>query len=229
VKLSELKSGFLGMAAHDLRNPNVLVKLYLNQLVEEGTNEKQRVWINKIQSISSSMMTLIDDFLDISIIEAGQLKLKLEPVLPDVFFMKCFETNRLLTKEKSITLKLDLEKGLPMVNIDSDKINQVINNLITNALKYSVSNAEIILSMRVIDEEAVVSVIDQGQGIPKNDINKLFKMFGKANVRPTADEKSTGLGLVICKHIVGEHGGRIWVESEGTGKGATFKFTLPLK
>ena len=133
-----------------------------------------------------------------------------------------------------------------MVNIDSDRINQVIDNLITNAIKYSVSNTEITLSMREIDKEAVVSVsdqgqgghldreavvsvIDHGQGIHPDDFNKLFKMFGKARVRPTANEKSTGLGLVICKHIVDAHGGNIRVESEGIGKCTTFKFTLPLK
>ena len=116
-----------------------------------------------------------------------------------------------------------------MVNIDSGRVNQVINNLITNVLKYSASNTEITLSMRVIDKEAVVSVIDHGQGVHPDDVNKLFKMFGKARVKPTANEKSTGLGLVICKHIVDAHGGNIRIESEGIGKGTTFKFTLPLK
>jgi hypothetical protein len=230
VELNELKSGFLGMAAHDLRNPNIVLRHYLNQLVKslEGTNEKQRAWINKIQSISSSMTTLVDDFLDVSIIEAGQLQLDLKPVLLNAFLIDNYEANKSITAEKSITLKLDLEQELLMVNIDSDRINQVTHNLITNALKYSVSNTEIILSVRVIDKEAVVSVIDQGQGIRPDDLNKLFKMFGKARGRPTANEKSTGLGLVICKHIVDAHGGRIWVESEGIGRGSTFKFTLPL-
>ncbi|MHC4270481.1 MAG: GAF domain-containing sensor histidine kinase [Planctomycetota bacterium] len=229
VELNELKNGFLGMAAHDLRNPNVLVKLYLNQLVESlgNINEDQHIWIKKIQNISSSMMTLIDDFLDVSIVEANQLQLDLKPVLLNAFLLNNCEANKFITKEKSITLKLDLEKELLMVDIDSGRINQVINNLITNAVKYSVPNTEIILSTRVIDKEAVVSVIDQGQGIHPDDFNKLFKMFGKARGRPTADEKSTGLGLVICKHIVDAHGGRIWVESKDIG--STFKFTLPLK
>ncbi|KHE93013.1 MAG: hypothetical protein SCABRO_01220 [Candidatus Scalindua brodae] len=115
------------------------------------------------------------------------------------------------------------------MDIDSDRINQVINNLITNAMKYSAPNTEIILSVEVIDKEAVVSVIDQGQGIHPDDLNKLFKMFGKTRGKPTANEKSTGLGLVICKHVVEAHDGRIWVESEGIAKGSTFKFTLPLK
>jgi len=231
VELNELKNGFLGMAAHDLRNPNVLIRLYLNQLVEslEGTNEIQRTWINKIQSISRSMMTLIDDFLDVSNVEAGQLQLDVNPVKLNVFITDNYEDNKSITEKKSITLKLDLKKELPIVDIDSDRINQVINNLITNAMKYSAPNTEIILSVEVIDKEVVVSVIDQGQGIHPDDLNKLFKMFGKTRGKPTANEKSTGLGLVICKHIVEAHGGRIWVESEGIAKGSTFKFTLPLK
>lgn len=231
VRLNKLKNEFLGMAAHDLRNPNVLIRLYLNQLVEslEGIEEDQRIWITKIQNTSNSMMTMIDNFLDISIVEAGQLQLNLNPVKLNTLLTNNYKDNRSITEEKSIILKLDLEKELPMVYIDSNRISQVINNLITNAMKYSVPNTEIILSVRVIDKEAVISVVDQGQGIHPDDLNKLFKMFGKARGRPTADEKSTGLGLVICKYIVDAHGGRIWVESEGIGKGSTFRFTLPLK
>ena len=231
VKLNELKNGFLGMAAHDLRNPNVLIRLYLDQLVESlgDIEEDQYAWITKIQNISDSMVTLIDNFLDISIVEAGQLQLNVKPVKLNVLLTNNYKDNKSITEEKSITLKLDLEKELPIVDIDSDRINQVINNLITNAMKYSFPNTEIILNVSVIDEEAVVSVIDQGQGIHPDDLNKLFKMFGKARGRPTDNEKSTGLGLLICKHIVGSHGGRIWVESEGMGKGAAFKFTVPLK
>jgi signal transduction histidine kinase/HAMP domain-containing protein len=231
VELNELKNGFLGMAAHDLRNPNVLIRLYLNQLVEAlgDINENQNVWITKIQKTSNSMMALINDFLDISIVEADKLQLDVKPVKFNALLKSNYKDNKFITEEKSITLKLDIEKELPIVDVDSDRINQVINNLITNAMKYSVTNTEIILSARVIDKEAVVSVIDQGQGIHQDDLNKLFKMFGKARGRPTAGEKATGLGLVICKHIVDAHGGRIWVESEGIGKGSTFKFTLPLK
>ncbi len=230
MELNELKNGFLGMAAHDLQNPNVLMRLYLNQLAESlgDVRGDQHVWISRMQSISDSMLSLTKDFLCISSIEAGQLQLKLEPILPDVFLTNCLETNKLLTKEKSITLKLDLEKELPTVYIDSDKINQVLNNLITNATKYSLPNTDIILSARLKEKEVEVAVSDQGQGIPIDDIPKLFKMFGKASVRPTAGEKSTGLGLAICKYILKAHGGRIWVESEGMGEGATFKFTMPL-
>ena len=221
VELNELKNNFIGMAAHDLQNPNVLMRLYLNQLVESlgDVREDQHVWISKMQSISDSMLSLTKDFLCISSIEAGQLQLKQGPILPDVFLADCLESNKPLTKEKSITLKLDIDEGLPIVYIDSDRISQVINNLITNATKYSHPNTEIILSARLNKNEVEVSVSDQGQGIPEAEVNNLFKMFGKTSVRPTAGEVSTGIGLAICKHIIESHGCRIWVESEGMGKG----------
>lgn len=231
VELNELKNGFLGMAAHDLRNPNILIRFNLNRLIESlgDIKEEQYTWISRIQNISDSMLVLVNDFLDISAIEAGQLKLELGPISTEVLLKNCFETNRPLSEKKSITLKLDLENELPMVYVDTDRINQALNNLISNAMKYSLPNTEINLRARAIDNNVEVSVSDQGLGIPKDDIHKLFKMFGKAKVRPTAGEKSTGLGLAICKHIMELHGCKIWVESEGMGKGATFKFTLPLQ
>ncbi len=230
VELNELKNNFIGMAAHDLKNPNVLMRLYLNQLVESlgDVREDQHVWISKMQSISDSMLTLINDFLCISSIEGGQLQIKQKPILSDVFLTDCLEINKHLTKEKSITLKLDIDEGLPIVYIDSDRLSQVINNLITNATKYSHPNTEIILSARLREKEVEVSVTDQGQGIPEEEVHNLFKMFGKTSVQPTDGEVSTGIGLAICNHIIKSHGCRIWVESEGMGKGATFKFTMPL-
>ena len=231
VELNELKNNFLGMAAHDLKNPNVLMRLYLNQLVESlgDVRGDQHVWISKMQSISDSMLTLIKDFLCISSIEGGQLQIKQEPILADVFLTDCLENNKPLTREKSITLKLDIDEGLPIVYIDSDRLSQVINNLITNAMKYSHPNTEIILSARLREKEVEVSVTDQGQGIPEEEVHNLFKMFGKTSVQPTDGEVSTGIGLAICNHIIKAHGCRIWVESEGMGKGATFKFTMPFK
>jgi signal transduction histidine kinase/HAMP domain-containing protein len=230
VELNELKNNFLGMAAHDLQNPNVLMRLYLNQLVESlgDVRGDQNVWISKIQSISDSMLSLTKDFLCISSIEAGQLRLKQGPILPDVFLADCLENNKHITKEKSIALKLDIDEGLPIVYIDSDRLSQVINNLITNATKYSHPSTEIILSARLREKEVEVSVTDQGQGVPEDEVHKLFKMFGKTSVRPTSGEVSTGIGLAICKHIVEAHGCRIWVESKGMGKGSIFKFTMPL-
>jgi len=112
--------------------------------------------------------------------------------------------------------------------MDPNRIDQVINNLISNAIKFSGPQSRIILGAVLLKEAVAISVTDQGQGIPPEEISKMFQYFGKTKVLPTAGEKSTGLGLVIAKRMVEAHGGKITVESQ-PGKGATFTFTLPLK
>ena len=111
--------------------------------------------------------------------------------------------------------------------MDPDRINQVLNNLITNACKYSFPNTVVTLRARATGDEVAIAVQDQGQGIPASELPKMFTEFGKTSVRPTGGEKSIGLGLAIVKRMVEAHGGRIWVESQ-VGVGSTFTFTLPL-
>ena len=110
--------------------------------------------------------------------------------------------------------------------MDPHRIDQVMNNLITNAIKFSYPNTTITLRARVLDQDVSISVQDQGQGIPAQEVYTLFTEFGKTSVRSTAGEKSTGLGLAIAKRIVALHGGRIWAESQ-VGIGSIFTFTLP--
>ena len=114
-----------------------------------------------------------------------------------------------------------------MISFDPGKITQVVNNLISNAIKFSNPGTTINVNSFQTDTEIYISVQDQGQGIPKNELDKLFQPFSKLSVRSTAGERSTGLGLNIAKRIITGHQGRIWVESE-VGKGSTFTFSLPL-
>ena len=118
------------------------------------------------------------------------------------------------------------EFEIPVMVMDPDRIDQVMNNLINNAIKFSYPNTTITLRACVQDQDVVISVQDQGQGIPAQEVDNLFTDFGRTSVRPTAGEKSTGLGLAIVKRIVELHGGRIWVESK-VGVGSVFTFTLP--
>ena len=144
------------------------------------------------------------------------------------YLKECHASNSVLAQAKSIALKLDIPEPLPAVSFDVDRINQVINNLITNAIKFSYPETQITLSAKIAEKMVEISVRDQGQGIPKDEIAKIFAEFGRASVKSTAGEKSTGLGLAIVKRIVEAHGGRIWVESE-VGVGSVFSFTLPLQ
>jgi signal transduction histidine kinase len=230
VELNELKNKFLGIAAHDLRNPIAIFKGYLGILsagVLGKVPEEQKDVIGKMTSASENMLTLINDLLDVSTIEAGKLELDKEKVDLTKYLREIHQANVLLAKTKSIKLNLDLESNLPEVMLDRNRTGQVINNLVTNAIKFSYPETEITLKAQRHGEEVRISVTDQGQGIPSDEIPKLFADFAKTSVKPTAGEKSTGLGLAIVKRIVEAHGGRVWVESE-VGKGSTFSFTLPL-
>jgi len=133
----------------------------------------------------------------------------------------------MLARAKSIELCLEAAENLPVVVMDPQRISQVLNNLITNAIKFSHPETRIVLGAEATPSALRVWVRDEGQGIPAEDLPKLFREFGRASTRATQGEKSTGLGLAIVKRIVEAHGGRVGVESR-VGEGSTFFFTLPL-
>jgi signal transduction histidine kinase len=203
------------------------VQLFLSDYLGE-VPEPQREILLRMDRTCEAMLALINDLLDVSAIEAGQLELRYRVVDLAAYLQECHAANAVLAEAKSIELVLDLEPNLPLVTMDPDRINQVVNNLITNAVKFSYPNTVITLRAQAEDNTVAISVQDQGQGIPAKDLGKMFTEFGRASVRPTAGEKSTGLGLAIVKRMVEAHGGRIWVESQ-VGVGSTFTFTLPLK
>ena len=229
VELNNLKNKFLGIAAHDLRNPLGVLKGYLS-LILKGTigkiTDQQKDVLERMNQRSESMLALINDLLDISAIESGKMDLEKDRVNLASFLEEIRESNQLLAKPKSINLKLTLEPDLPDITIDRNRISQVMNNLISNGIKYSNQNTEILLSARSENKNIIISVADQGMGIPEDELFKLFADFSKTSVKPTAGEKSTGLGLAIVKRMVEAHGGHVWIDSS-IGKGSTFSFSLP--
>jgi signal transduction histidine kinase len=229
-ELNNQKNEFLGMAAHDLRNPIAVIQnssSVLSRYSSENLSEKQKEFLKKIYDTSKFMLELLNNLLDISKIESGKLELEItKNDYPD-FVRKNVEFNRLFATEKGILIDLaPLEDNL-LVDFDKNKMEQVLNNLISNAIKYSHPNTTIRIEVEREKDFIVTKVIDQGQGIPENELPHVFKPFQKASTKPTAGEKSTGLGLAIVKKIVEGHQGIIGVESE-VGKGSTFFFKLPL-
>jgi hypothetical protein len=230
VELNDLKNHFLGMAAHDLRNPISVVQGYAGILMTNHlgeVNEAQNKILSRMQRACDTMLGLIDDLLDVSAIESGQVHLEFEKVDLAGYLEECYEANSLLAEAKNIELVTDLPEELPRISLDPSRIGQVLGNLISNAVKFSHPKSTITLRVRVKEEEVWFSVEDQGLGIPSEEIPKVFQPFGRASVRPTAGEHSTGLGLAIAKRMVEAHGGQIQVTSE-VGKGSTFTFSLPL-
>jgi signal transduction histidine kinase len=228
VALNMQKDTFLGMAAHDLRTPLTVMQGFTDLLMHPSARpEDTREFVGIIRETIQQMLTLLDDLLDITAIESG--KLTLRPVATDVaaFVERVCRLNRRIGEQKGITLVTEIEAGLPPVVFDPQRIEQVLNNLLSNAFKFSHSGTSVIVRICRSNGAIEFSVIDQGQGIPADELEKVFGEFQRVSTKPTADEHSTGLGLSIARRIVALHNGRIGVESE-LGRGSRFSFTLPL-
>lgn len=231
IELNQLKNKFLGIAAHDLRSPLGVVMGYL-KLFDQGylgeITAEQKPIIDKLLKNCDSMLNLINDLLDVTAIESGKLDLQLKVVDVVEFLDGCLSMIAPLALGKSIELSLHMKTSLPKVIFDPNRIQQVVDNLVTNAIKFSKPETAIEIEANSTEEEIQIAVRDEGQGIPEKELPNIFNPFGKISVKPTAGEKSTGLGLAIVKRMVEAHGGRIWVESE-VGKGSTFTFTIPIQ
>ncbi len=229
VKLNDLKNQLLGTAAHDLRNPIGAIQSLSDFLLEEAADSmspEHCQFISLIHSSSRFMLSLLDDLLDIAKIEAGKLDLTLAPTDMIDLVKRNVDINQILAGKKKIRIQLHCYERLSPIAVDSLKIEQVLNNLISNAIKFSPAQTVVTVSVVQSGNHITVSVADQGQGIPKEEMNKLFEPFSKTSVHSTGGEKSTGLGLAIARKIVLGHLGKIWVQSE-VGQGTTFFFSLP--
>ena len=174
------------------------------------------------------MVQMINDLLDVHKIETGRMDLKLEMGDFVQAVHSVIERNGFATQAKGVDLTVQVPDAIPRFLFDPARIEQVMGNLVDNAIKFSFSGARIEVAVRFDDTEILFSVRDYGPGIPAKEQGRLFKPFSTTSVRPTGNEKSTGLGLAIAESIVSRHGGRIWVETE-EGKGSTFTFSLPLQ
>lgn len=229
-KLNQQKNQFLGMAAHDLRNPLTVISGYSDMLIGipgEKTDEKLVKILQRIKSSSTMMLQLINDLLDISVIESGTVSLHLAPVDLPLLIQENLALLRNLANQKKIELKFSHPDSFPKVNCDANKVTQILNNLVSNAIKFSEVGSSIEIALTLSDKAAILSVKDFGMGLSDQAKERLFQPFSKSNSTGTAGEKGTGLGLAIVHKIVTEHKGKIWVESEA-GKGATFYVALPL-
>jgi signal transduction histidine kinase len=229
-KLNEEKNRFLGMAAHDLRNPLHAIQMYSEFLLDETRallGQEHRSFLEIIHSSSQFMLRLVNDLLDVAKIESGKLVLEIAPTDLVELVNKCGETNNVLASRKNISVTFELCDSIPELLLDASKIEQALNNLISNAVKFSEFGSRVVVKMSSTPEEVTISVIDEGPGIPEHELGKLFQPFQRTSVKSTGGEESTGLGLAIVKKIVLGHNGRVWVESQ-PGKGSAFFMALPI-
>jgi signal transduction histidine kinase len=226
---NEEKNQLLGMAAHDLRNPIGAIMSYSEFLLEEDKIKEDETYVDFISTIketSEFLLHLVNEMLDISIIESGKLKLNLSKVDFIYLVNHNITINSVLSEKKGINILFDHDNNIPDIIIDPHKMEQVLNNLISNSVKFSYPGSKVEILIKKEANLLITSVKDEGKGIPEEEFSRLFKPFSRTSVQATGDEMSTGLGLAIVKKIVEGHGGKIWVESN-VGKGSTFYFSLP--
>jgi signal transduction histidine kinase len=223
------KNKFLGMAAHDLRNPLASIR-GLAEFLSDGTvgplTPDQLDLVKTIHGASQSMLELVNELLDVATIEAGELRLQLESQDLGALLEKSVYLSNIEAAKKTTKIIFSASGGPSFALIDAAKIRQVIDNLISNAAKFSPPGSTITVELHAGFGRRGFSVKDQGPGIPESERDKLFKDFGRLSVQPTGGEKSTGLGLAICRKIIDAHGGMISAENL-PGLGCEFRVTLP--
>ncbi|MBI2756428.1 MAG: GAF domain-containing protein [Chloroflexi bacterium] len=227
-EMDRMKSELLGTVSHELRTPLGSIKGYATTLLTHDSKlrkEEKREFLEIIDSEADRLRELIENFLDLSRLEAGVLRIESVPVQLGQVARDVLRRVELSAPGHTFTLDWAEDPELPA---DSRRIYQVIQNLLTNAVKYSPQGGQITLRSETDARVLTVSVEDEGLGIPPRDVNRVFERFHRVGGERAKRIGGTGLGLAICKAFVEAHGGRIWVESEGEGKGSAFRFSLPL-
>ena len=235
-ELDDLKANLISNISHQLRTPLSVIREAVSLLsdgISTGSEEKQRKFLAMIGEESERLIVAVNRILDISRMDAGMIEYRAEKYGLFVLVNKAVSKIRPIAESKGVRLEVGDDKDLPSANVDPGRISQVLDSLLENALKFTPKNGKISISTS-LDRTGktggssgkdkgmiVVSVSDNGRGIPKGKEEEIFKKFKKLQ------DGGTGLGLYIAKHIVGAYRGKIWVKSE-PGKGSTFSFTVPV-
>ncbi len=230
-ELERMKTGFVASVSHELRTPLIAIDKSLQLILSKTTGsltETQEQFLTIAERNLKRLSRLIDDLLDMSKLEAGKMTLKRQPAsLEKIIADSVFALDN-WAKTKFITIEKNVAAALPEVNVDADRLTQILNNLMGNAIKFTPAHGTITVTAAVKKPgEVEISVRDTGIGISPENLGKVFDKFYQVGERVSTDISGTGLGLSIVKELVELHGGKIWVDSD-KGQGTTFTFTLPV-
>jgi signal transduction histidine kinase len=230
-KMNKQRDDYTAMMVHELRSPLSVIKGSADLVLREEkslSSDQRYTLLSQIKTSSKDLLDIVNDILDVSKIESGRFEIKkkkgnLNEVLQDEA-----EYYMALAREKDIEVVTNLSQDIPQFEFDEDRIKHVMNNLLSNALKFTDEGGKVeIISEKTPENDVKVTVSDNGVGVVDNMKGKLFNKFVQMENRQNSKEKGTGLGLVIAKGIVEAHGGGIWVE-DNDPQGAKFIFTVPI-
>ena len=227
-RANQAKDEFLATLSHELRTPMTSILGWSKLLTDDLDDETQAMAVDSIQKSGRAQAQLIDDLLDVSRITAGKMRIDPKPIDIAPVVSAAVEAVMLAAETKGVTIRKSIGSGALMVSGDANRLQQVVTNLLWNAVKFTPSGGSVDVSLRPDDGEVLLTVADTGQGIEESFLPNVFERFRQADSSTTRAYTGLGLGLAIVRHLVELHGGRVAAESEGIGKGAKFSVRLPM-
>jgi len=225
-ELDVAKTNFIATVSHELKTPLASSDFSLKLLEDErvGTlTAEQKELVQSLKDDNKRLLRILSELLDLSQVESGKIHLNLQPIQADILVRRAVESVQNVAREKNISIKREVKENLPDIKIDTDKTVWVLNNFLTNAIRYSSRDSEVIINVDKKDGSMQFSVKDFGKGIASEYKDKIFDRY----FRVPGSKEGTGLGLAICKEFIETQGGKIWVESE-IGSGSRFGFSFPI-
>jgi PAS domain S-box-containing protein len=229
-EIEEIKSDFISIVSHELRTPLTAIKGFLSMIIKRdfgSLTDKQSHYLSRVYQSNQRMIDLVEDLLESSNIESGQISLSISPVALENILSEVIAESAGKAASKQILIKVNRRQRLPLVLADETRLHQILINLVDNAIKYSSEDSEVRIDFKVSGDELITTVNDQGVGITSTQFDRLFTKFGRIYNSMSIQAGGTGLGLYIVKHLVESHGGRVWVTSR-EGYGSKFSFSLPI-
>jgi len=228
-KLERIRRDFVANVSHEFRTPLTAIQGFAETLIAGAMDDPQNRgrFLHIILEHARRLARLTEDLLKLSQMDADRLELEIRPVKVAQLIESCYETSRHRALEKELILTLDVSDNLPDVAGDARRLQEVLQNLLDNAIQYTLPGGKIVLSADLRADDVVFTVADTGIGIPTADQPRIFERFYRVDAARSREAGGTGLGLAIAKHLIEVQGGRIWVESE-VGVGSKFHFSVPL-
>jgi two-component system phosphate regulon sensor histidine kinase PhoR len=226
-RLETIRQDFISNVSHELRTPLASLKALTETLQESALEDPPaaRRFLQQMETEVDAITHIVGELLELSRIESGRVPLKLSPTVPKELLTNALERLSLQAERAGLKTRIECPDGLPQVLADAGRLEQVIVNLLHNAIKFTPAGGEITLSAHQNKDWVQFSVQDNGIGIPADDLPRIFERFYKTDRARSSG--GTGLGLAIARHLVEAHGGRIWAHSV-EGQGSTFYFTIPI-